>query len=464
MDKLDVLDRIPFVERTMNLLRGLRDNRQSMAFSINGKWGCGKTFVLNLLAERIKEENKTNKAKKKQFIFIRYDCWKYDYYSEPVVALVSAMQDAIQGNTKEGNIDYVGRDLEDTAKKLGTWLLERGGKFLDAQFGIDICQKLIDTFIKNNPEECRKGFDSNYSLTKALEELRNIMKSIAKNETLIVVVDELDRCLPEYMIRVLERLHHLFEGIDNIILIIATDRRQLEHTIEHVYGKGTDAFAYLQKIIQFEVSLGLGMMGDETVLRKRFEDYLACFDENKFPSEIPFNDFFYEIFKEIEIRRRIQWIDKIALFHRLSFGDGKFGYDILYYELFWTVFTKIYGIVPRNQRIQIDVQSPFAMFRSRMDLEKSLHDIPVISYLEEFFKKIQASKVNDTGNSPFIIHSFISDSNMMFWYWTRTTSNNIRSYSLPKVVDALHLEQLKSEATQNLEYIKQFQTLMENIN
>ena len=107
MDKIDVLDRIPFVERTMNLLRGLRDNRQSMAFSINGKWGCGKTFVLDLLAERIKEENKTNKAKKKQFIFIRYDCWKYDYYSEPLVALVSAMQDAIQGNTKEGNIDYV---------------------------------------------------------------------------------------------------------------------------------------------------------------------------------------------------------------------------------------------------------------------------------------------------------------------------------------------------------------------
>ena len=106
------------------------------------------------------------------------------------------MQDAIQGNTKEGNIDYVGRDIEDIGKKLGTWLLERGGKFLDAQFGIDICQKLIDTFIKNNPEECRKGFDSNYSLTKALEELRNIMKSIAKNETLIVVVDELDRCLP----------------------------------------------------------------------------------------------------------------------------------------------------------------------------------------------------------------------------------------------------------------------------
>lgn len=463
MDKLDILDRIPFVERTMNLLRGVRDNRQSMAFSINGKWGCGKTFVLNLLAERIKEENETHPAKEKQFIFIRYDCWKYDYYSEPVVALVSAMQDAIQGNTKEGNIDYVGRELEDTAKKLGKWLLERGGKFLDAQFGIDICQTLIDTFI-NNPEGCRKGFDSNYSLTKALEELRNIMKSIAQNGTLIVVVDELDRCLPEYMIRVLERLHHLFEGIDNIILIIATDRKQLEHTIEHVYGKGTDAFAYLQKIIQFEISLGLGMMGEEMVLRQKFENYLTCFDETKFPSEISFNDFFYEAFKEIEIRRRIQWIDKIALFHRLSFGDRKFGYDILYYELFWTVFTKIYGIVPRNQRIQIDVQSPFAMFRSRMDLEKSLHDIPVISYLEEFFKKIQASKVNDTGNSPFIIHSFISDSNMMFWYWTRTTSNNIRSYSLPKVVDALHLEQLKSEATQNLEYIKQFQTLMENIN
>ena len=461
MDKLDILDRIPFVERTMNLLRGLRDNRQSMAFSINGKWGCGKTFVLNLLAERIKEENKTNKAKKKQFIFIRYDCWKYDYYSEPVVALVSAMQDAIQGNTKEGNIDYVGRDLEDTAKKLGTWLLERGGKFLDAQFGIDICQKLIDTFI-NNPEECRKGFDSNYSLTKALEELRTIMKSITQNETLIVVVDELDRCLPEYMIRVLERLHHLFEGIDNIILIIATDRTQLEHTIRHVYGEKTDAFAYLQKIIQFEVSLGLGMMGDEMVLRKKFENYLMCFDEDRFPSEIPFNDFFYEIFKGIEIRRRIQWIDKIALFHRLSFGDRKVGYDILYYELFWTVFTKIYGIIPRDSKIQIDVRSPFTMFKLSENDQKDLHEIPFISYLEGLFKKIWVDKARYEEDSSVNIRSDASDLNMMFWYWTRTTSSNTWYYYLPQMKDLS--KQLESEIMQNLEYIKQFQTLMENIN
>ena len=463
MDKLDILDRIPFIERTMNLLRRLRDNRQSMAFSINGKWGCGKTFVLDLLAKRIKEENETHPAKEKQFIFIRYDCWKYDYYSEPVVALVSAMQDAIQGNTKEGNIDYVGRDIEDIGKKLGTWLLEKGGKFLDAQFGIDICQKLIDTFIKNNPEECRKGFDSNYSLTKALEELRNIMKSIAKNETLIVVVDELDRCLPEYMIRVLERLHHLFEGIDNIILIIATDRTQLEHTIRHVYGEKTDAFAYLQKIIQFEVSLGLGMMGNEMVLRKKFEDYLMCFDEKRFPSEISFNDFFYEVFKEIEIRRRIQWIEKIALFHRLSFGDRKVGYDILYYELFWTVFTKIYGIVPSNPRIQIDVRSPFIMFCLNTNKEKSLHEISFISYLEELFKKIWVDKARYEENNP-IIRSDASDLNMMFWYWTRTTSNNSWYYSLPAVADDRQFERLESEATQNLEYIKQFQALMENIN
>ncbi len=465
MDKLDILDRIPFIERTMNLLRGLRDNRQSMAFSINGKWGCGKTFVLNLLAERIKEENKTNKAKKKQFIFIRYDCWKYDYYSEPLVALVSAMQDAIQGNTKEGNIDYVGRELEDIGKKLGTWLLERGGKFLDAQFGIDICQQFIDIFINGKSEKCRKAFDSNYSLTTALEELRNIIKSITQNGTLIVVVDELDRCLPEYMIRVLERLHHLFEGINNIILIIATDRTQLEYTIRHVYGEKTDAFAYLQKIIQFEVSLGLGIMGDEMVLQKKFENYLACFDVNKFPSEIPFREFFENAFKEIEIRRKIQWIDKIALFHRLSFGDRKVGYDILYYELFWTVLTKIYGIIPRDPRIQIDVRSPFIMFCLNTNKEKSLHEIPFVLYLEELFKKIWVDKARyeeDSPDSPVIIRSDASDLNMMFWYWTRTTSSNTRYYYLPQMKDLS--KQLESEIMQNLEYIKQFQTLMENIN
>ena len=42
-----------------------------------------------------------------------------------------------------------------------------------------------------------------------MQKLKNGLKAQSKEVTIIVVVDELDRCLPEYAIKVLERLHNL---------------------------------------------------------------------------------------------------------------------------------------------------------------------------------------------------------------------------------------------------------------
>ena len=119
--ELDILNRAPVIERIIDILHGLRENQQHLAFSLNGKWGSGKTFVLKLLAERIKEENMKLATNERQFCFIRYDCWKYDYYSEPLIALVSAMHDAIINETKEGNADYVGKELKNTVEQLAKW-------------------------------------------------------------------------------------------------------------------------------------------------------------------------------------------------------------------------------------------------------------------------------------------------------------------------------------------------------
>ena len=223
MDELDVLGRSNVVERIINILKGLRDNHQSMTFAINGKWGSGKTFVLNLLAEQVRAVNDKTDGSEKQFCYIRYDCWKYDYYTEPLMAMVSAMKDAIENETQAGNKDYVGRELKDTAKELGKWLISIGGAAIKAQCGIDF-SKIILKLIEDNPEKRNKIFDTNLSMTKAISSLRETIKKICNDNVLVIVIDELDRCLPEYMIKVLERIHHLFEGLDDVILIVATDR------------------------------------------------------------------------------------------------------------------------------------------------------------------------------------------------------------------------------------------------
>lgn len=40
------------------------------------------------------------------------------------------------------------------------------------------------------------------------------------------MVDELDRCLPSYAIKVLERIHHVFNELENVVVIIAMEKNK----------------------------------------------------------------------------------------------------------------------------------------------------------------------------------------------------------------------------------------------
>ena len=53
MNKLDILNRDEFVSQTVKMLEYIANNKASTCFAITGTWGCGKTFVLDLLQEQL---------------------------------------------------------------------------------------------------------------------------------------------------------------------------------------------------------------------------------------------------------------------------------------------------------------------------------------------------------------------------------------------------------------------------
>ena len=53
-------------------------------------------------------------------------------------------------------------------------------------------------------------YDKYYAFHKVVKKAREELSKLAEDQTLVIVVDELDRCLPDYAIKILERLHHLF--------------------------------------------------------------------------------------------------------------------------------------------------------------------------------------------------------------------------------------------------------------
>ena len=75
-----------------------------------------------------------------------------------------------------------------------------------------------------------------------------------RGNRLIIFVDELDRCNPNYAVKFLERIKHYFLD-DRITFVFSVNLAELQHTIKHHYGEGFNAFRYLDRFFDFRVDL-----------------------------------------------------------------------------------------------------------------------------------------------------------------------------------------------------------------
>ena len=90
-----------------------------------------------------------------------------------------------------------------------------------------------------------------------LYEFKTALGEFAKVQTdkhIVIFVDELDRCRPDYAVKVLERIKHLFEA-PGLVFVLATNREQLCHSINALYGAKFDADTYLRRFIEFDFTL-----------------------------------------------------------------------------------------------------------------------------------------------------------------------------------------------------------------
>lgn len=77
---------------------------------------------------------------------------------------------------------------------------------------------------------------------KIQEFLQNL--SSEKEERLVIFVDELDRCRPDFAVQLLERIKHYFD-LENITFVFSVNCEQLIYTIQKFYGENFDAGRYL---------------------------------------------------------------------------------------------------------------------------------------------------------------------------------------------------------------------------
>ena len=341
MNKLDILNRDSFVEQVLRLIDNISSNKASTCFAINGTWGCGKSFVLDMLEDQLNviqsEETFTDR-----YFVIRYNSWKFDYYEEPLVAIVSTMIAAIEEKTKLFPDSQEKREILGMLKATGVALLSIANDAVKEKTGLDF-QKAYGIVKSGEKEgaaayESEHDYDIYFGFNKMIAKLSELLEGISKDYTIVFIVDELDRCTPEYAVKVLERLHHLTEDQSNIITIIAIDKTQLVSSVKQLFGFEQPE-KYLEKFINFEIKLDNGSVSE--LIAEKYADYISLFDNDAFQFDDSVEDCIQAIFKGIDIRTQEQLVKKATVAHKLLFAEKK-DYSFMCMELLTTVMISVH--------------------------------------------------------------------------------------------------------------------------
>ena len=205
--------------------------------SIDAPWGTGKTYFTKCIKNEIEDEIKS----------IYINAWESDYNVDPLITIISELKKIIPSTDFDSLKDKyisVSKLVLPTAIKLAT-------------SGIIDVDKITDSISEIGEKVVLKKIEDYESEKESIEHLKRKLKAIAKNTNLkkiVVFIDELDRCRPNYAIEFLERVKHFFD-LEGYIFVLSIDEAQLLESIKVLYGLNFEAEKYLRRFIDYKYIL-----------------------------------------------------------------------------------------------------------------------------------------------------------------------------------------------------------------
>lgn len=276
------LDRNKYIEQFYKMLTSNTSNFSTI--SLDGKWGSGKTFFIKhtqlLMSVKLYEERKADFTS----IFGKYDDEKYSTIKYKVSNLDQCDVFPFYYDAWDNDSDPfpVLSILYSICKSLDNGLLEKKSikenfnsilsclsKSAQILFGVpDIygCIKQInDDFKSSRNKELLLPVTDHHSIIESIKALIKVVIDNSHCKSIVIFVDELDRCNPSYAVRLLEDIKHYF-SIDNVTFVFSVNLSELQHMVKMVYGDKFDAFRYLDRF--FDIRLNLPAIDQERYLKQ----------------------------------------------------------------------------------------------------------------------------------------------------------------------------------------------------
>ncbi|WP_299983888.1 P-loop NTPase fold protein [uncultured Ruegeria sp.] len=312
-------DLLSYEEIGNSFTKLIKSIETTKVISIEAGFGRGKTFFRKSWSEQLRQSGET---------VVEVDVQQSDHSGDPIITLLGALVEAVP----KSNSDKAKKAL-DSAKKIGAIgaraaarvVLRSGAdEIIDAmsEGTVDALGDFdaLDDVVKELGDGMSKAAGQLIASQMAAEKVRRVelpqqLKALhsaivrdTKQSRIVVVIDELDRCHPEYALSFLEAMKLIF-GQSGFVFCLMVNAEYLENIARHRFGVSANDEKYLDKFVDIRLTLD----SQETVFKQ------AIFElASELPLTTPYCDS-----KEFSVEAAAELAGELALFTNFSMRKVK---------------------------------------------------------------------------------------------------------------------------------------------
>jgi hypothetical protein len=237
-------DALGFGESVDALVQVVAGARRPLTIGVFGGWGSGKTSLMKMVQARLQLEAKTNVKT------VWFNAWKYDgkeaIWNALIQTIFLAMKEDLS-TVEESRREAFRQRLLHVSKELAKYAAKVGTRFVPGNIlredDIDAVLAALSSGADDRLFEFVNSFEAEFD--------RLVTEYVGPDGYLVIFIDDLDRCLPENAIQVLEALK-LYLDRANCVFVVGVEPAVVEEAIRRRYNDNPELSPteYLEKIVQ----------------------------------------------------------------------------------------------------------------------------------------------------------------------------------------------------------------------
>lgn len=414
-------------EKYANVLTNIIESYpEGFVLSINNKWGTGKSTFVKMWKQQL-----TNKG----YNTLYFNAWENDFEDSALTALVAELK-TITKQPTETEFKTLLKSAAILTKHIAPAIAKA---IAEKYISTEILKTSIEGATNSFAEIFEHQIDEYSNKRKSIADFRDSLYEFVNKNTedkpLVFIIDELDRCRPNYAVSILEQIKHFF-SVKKIVFVLSIDKEQLGNAVRGVYGSDRiDADEYLRRFIDLEYSIPepeAGIFYRYLYDNFRFDDFFQSSERLKIHELRSDKDRFLKIckllFSKTIVSLRQQ--ERIFSLSRLALRSFPHNYYVIPEVFLFLSYLKIVNyslyekITLKNLTVR-ELQIEFKSIIDGLNNESSIRELVwleayLINYYNNYYFESSHNNIRllqydaDSGKNKLEINSVIDNTGELF--------------------------------------------------